>query len=165
MIGEPNRWRARLARNSAPVYTAALHGNAMKTLLTLILLCGVVFAEDDPPLDQCVADPSHATYRIFQTRNIWTFLKLDTRLGLVWQAQWGDNAVTLPVNSVELVKREQAKAGRFTLCPTRNLFNFILLDQEDGRMWDVQWNQKDDARFMTPLFVTPPEESPPVKKQ
>lgn len=32
--------------------------------------------------------------------------------------------------------------GRFTLYPTQNVFTFILLDQIDGRMWQVQWSTK-----------------------
>lgn len=109
----------------------------MKIVLGILLLSGFAFAADEPPLDQCLADPSHATYRIFQTKNVWTFLKLDTRSGLIWQVQWGENPVDLPLNKLALAKPEQAKSGRFTLCPTKNIFNFILLDQENGRMWNV----------------------------
>ena len=123
----------------------------MKIILGILLLCGAALAADEPPLDLCVADPSHAVYRMFQTKNIWTFLKLDTRSGLVWQVQWGKNPVSLPVNKVPLVKPEQAKAGRFTLCPTRNISNFILLDQERGQMWDVQWSMDDEGRFTSIL--------------
>lgn len=122
----------------------------MRTLLCVLLLCTFALADDaEPNLDQCVADPSHAAYRIFQTKNVWTFLKLDTRSGLIWQVQWGKNPVNLPVNTLRLIApKEQSAAGRFTLCPTRNIFNFILLDQQDGRMWDVQWNMDDKERFI-----------------
>lgn len=35
-----------------------------------------------------------------------------------------------------------SKPGRFTLYPTQNRYNFILLDQTDGRTWQVQWSTK-----------------------
>ncbi len=123
----------------------------MKILLGVLLLCGFAFAADEPSLDQCLADPSHAAYRIFQTKNIWTFLKLDTRSGLIWQVQWGENPVSVPVNKLPLTKPEQAQAGRFTLCATRNIYNFILLDQDSGRIWDVQWSMDDKERSIAIL--------------
>jgi hypothetical protein len=123
----------------------------MRILLGVLLLSGYAFAADELSLDQCLADPSHAAYRIFQTKNIWTFLKLDTRSGLIWQVQWGESPVSLPVNKLALTRPEQAKEGRFTLCPTRNIYNFILLDQDNGRMWDVQWSMDDKERSIAIL--------------
>jgi len=119
--------------------------------ILLILLSGAACAEEDTALDQCLADPSHAVYRMFQTKNIWTFLKLDTRSGLVWQVQWGNNAMSIPVNSTALVPPQERTAGRFVLCATKNIFNFILLDQEAGRMWNVQWSQDDTSRYTIPI--------------
>ena len=78
-------------------------------------------------------------------------MKLDTRSGLIWQVQWGENPLSLPVNKAPLAKPEQAKAGRFTLCPTRNIHNFVLLDQDNGRMWEVQWSFDDKERSTTAL--------------
>lgn len=121
----------------------------MKYAAILVLLVASAFAADEPNLDQCVADPSHATYRVFQTKNIWTFLKLDTRTGLIWQVQWGDNAGMIAVNWKPLVIKEGATAGRFTLCPTKNIFNFILLDQDDGDIWSVQWSLDEKTRYIS----------------
>ena len=128
----------------------------MKTLLVLFTCLSAIAYADDEPLDQCISDPGHAPFRIFQTRNIWTFLKLDTSNGLIWQVQWGDQAVTIPLNSASLVRRKEPKAGRFTLCPTKNIFNFVLLDQDDGRIWDVQWSLEPKNRSITPLFFADP---------
>ncbi|HEV3218228.1 MAG TPA: hypothetical protein VGZ48_00545 [Candidatus Acidoferrales bacterium] len=45
--------------------------------------------------------------------------------------------------------------GRFTLYPTENIYNFLLLDQIDGRVWQVQWNWDSPAkRFVLP--ISPP---------
>lgn len=36
----------------------------------------------------------------------------------------------------------------YQLFPTQNMWTFILLDQIDGRMWQVQWSMKEDSRFV-----------------
>jgi len=41
---------------------------------------------------------------------------------------------------------EIERNGRFFLYPTQNMYNFILLDQIDGRTWQVQWNIDKDKR-------------------
>jgi hypothetical protein len=117
------------------------------TLLLLLLASSYVFADEDPPLDQCVSDPTGATYRIFQTRNIFTFLKLDTRIGMVWQVQWGENSNVAIVGVAESVGNK-AHSGRFVLCPTKNIFTFMLLDQDDGNVYIVQWNNDPKKRFV-----------------
>ena len=52
------------------------------------------------------------------------------------------------LNISPLVEEQNAQNGRFTLYPTSNMYNFILLDQIDGRMWQVQWSMKEDSRFV-----------------
>jgi hypothetical protein len=88
-----------------------------------------------------------APYRLFNTKNIYTFLKLDTREGLIWQVQWGDKNHRLiePINPKALASG--GKAGRFTLYPTTNIYTFILVDQETGDAWQVQWGGTGD-RFI-----------------
>lgn len=92
-----------------------------------------------------------ASYRLFETSNIYTFLKLDTRTGKIWQVQWSadENRFTVPLNTNVLVA--EGKAGRFTLYPTTNIYNFILLDQETGDTWQVQWGIKEDTRLIVPI--------------
>jgi hypothetical protein len=93
----------------------------------------------------------NAPYRLFSTRNIFTFLKLDTSNGRIWQLQWGnkDRGFVAPLSPKALVS--DGKAGRFTLYPTRNIFTFILLDQETGDAWHVQWGQEADKLFIEPI--------------
>jgi len=88
-----------------------------------------------------------APYRLFSTRNIYTFLKLDTRDGRIWQVQWGEKSrrFTDPLNLKPLTAG--GKAGRFTLYPTTNIYTFVLLDQETGDAWHVQWGGPDN-RFV-----------------
>lgn len=48
----------------------------------------------------------------------------------------------LNYSSYPLVDKEEEKNGRFFLYPTTNIYNFILLDQIDGRTWQVQWGKE-----------------------
>ncbi len=124
------------------------------TLLSLtLLICALsVHAQDSVPPEP--TQKTDATYRLFRTQNIYTFLKLDTRTGQVWQVQWGNETSYRWVQPIALYPlADGKKAGRFTLHPTTNIYNFILLDQDDGRMWQVQWG-KEDERLITPIGAT-----------
>ena len=80
-------------------------------------------------------------HRLFKTRNTWNFLQLDTQTGQVWQLQYSvkDDANRLKIPIVKEPLVQNGKVGRFTLYPTKNQFNFILLDQDIGKAWQVQW--------------------------
>jgi hypothetical protein len=72
---------------------------------------------------------------------------------MIWQVQWGQGAdyrwIT-PINVVPLADGKEA--GRFTLSPTANFYNFLLIDQTDGRVWQVQWStDKQSERFIEPI--------------
>lgn len=121
----------------------------MKKILALaftLLFFLPAFAQSDIPYaPQSVSEPQDgASYKLFPTRNMWTFLKLDTRNGRIWQVQFSvqdlDNSFEVPLSTTYLVDKEDEKNGRFTLYPTSNLYNFILLDQVDGKTWQVQWS-------------------------
>lgn len=96
-----------------------------------------------------VASPdSNVNFRLFQTNNAWTFLKLDTRNGIISHVQYStdSNQMQYPLNNEPLAEGKDAIPGRFFLYPTENSFNFLLLDQIDGRVWQVQWNQDESKR-------------------
>ena len=100
-----------------------------------------------------ISEPSQdplASFRLFRTQNVFTQLKLDTRTGQIWQVQWSTgkygfsevlNAKVLAVNG---------RVGRFTLSPTSNIYTFVLLDQDTGSTWQVQWGTADN-RFIIPI--------------
>lgn len=93
-------------------------------------------------------------YELYPTENMWTFLKLDTADGRVWQVQYAvkdDNRGEVVLNGTALVPPDSQENGRFVLYPTRNLFTFILLDSQTGLMWQVQWSLEDDRRLIVPL--------------
>jgi len=122
--------------------------------LILLLLTIPLVAEDQDSVPEPSQRPD-ASYRLFRTRNIYTFLKLDTRTGEVWQIQWGKYADVVPINVARL--GDGNRAGRFTLYPTQNIYAFILLDQEYGRQWFVQWNPDPEKRFIEPIEASPPK--------
>jgi len=83
-------------------------------------------------------------YRLFPTQNTWTFLKLDTQTGQIWQVQYSvDNSPRMEYvldDNVRISSQDNRICGRFTLYETKNMYNFILLDTIDGRCWQVQWS-------------------------
>ncbi len=117
-----------------------------KLVVTVTLLILTSLALSDELLQEPTQNPD-ATFRLFSTHNIYTFLQLDTRGGKLWQVQWGDmdHRFIEPINLKALVSG--GKAGRFTLYPTRNIYTFILIDQEAGDAWQVQWG-KTGERFI-----------------
>ena len=97
-----------------------------------------------------------ATFQLYLTANHSTFLLLDTRDGRIWQLHWSidnDSYVgTKPINSKSLATQTEENIGRFTLHPTTNLWNYILLDQDTGRTWQCQFSiDKPKQRFIEPL--------------
>ena len=89
-------------------------------------------------------------YRLFETTNIWTFILLNTANGRAWQVNYSLNdspAVRLIINGDSLLPEGVApRNGRFTLYSTNNMYNFMLLDREDSRIWQLQWSHDAEKR-------------------
>lgn len=83
-------------------------------------------------------------YKLYPTKNMWTFIKLNTSNGQMWQVQFSINGEGERGEQILSLSRlaygNDAVNGRFELYPTENIYNFILLDQVDGRSWQVQWS-------------------------
>ena len=97
----------------------------------------------------------NAIYQLFPTKNFWTFIKLDTRNGKMWQVQFslkedGSRGEVI-LNSLPLVEEGKEVKGRFTLYPTLNDYNFLLLDQIDGYVYQVQWSMEKKTRGVFPI--------------
>ena len=93
-------------------------------------------------------------YRLFPTEDTWTFIKLNTRTGQMWQVQFDEkekNRFETSLNNVSLVEKQKEVDNRFTLYSTQNLWTFILLDQIDGKTWQVKWSKKPDERRIIPI--------------
>lgn len=128
------------------------------TLITLFLLVASNFSfaqtTSEVPI-QIISTDTAVTYRLFSTRNMYTFIKLDTRNGKMWQVQWSNKGKEYRFEStlseISQVNKDEEKNGRFFLYPTTNIYTFILLDQVDGRTWQVQWG-KEDERLVIRIY-------------
>jgi hypothetical protein len=52
----------------------------------------------------------------------------------------------------ELAAGEDQINDRFALHSTQNIWNFILIDQYDGRTWQVQWSIDKEKRAVIPIY-------------
>ena len=126
-------------------------------LFTLIfILFGIIsFAQStsQTPI-QNISTDSNVVFRLFSTNNRYNFIKLNTRNGQMWQVQWslGNDELETPLSLRTRTSKEDEKNGRFFIYPTKNMFNFILLDQIDGRTWQVQWNFEEKDRMVVQIF-------------
>ena len=95
-------------------------------------------------------------YKIYQTENINILLKLDTATGKVWMVQYGtgDNyGMVVPVDDTSLLYSwEDIEAGRFELYPTKNMYNFILIDCKYGYTYQVQWSIEKKSRMRVSIY-------------
>ena len=94
------------------------------------------------------------TYRIFATANVWHFIKLNTQTGQMWQVELNQkksNQLETPINSSSLVEKQNEVDNRFTLYSTNNSWNFFLLDQIDGRVWQLNWSTKSGKSEIIPI--------------
>lgn len=121
-------------------------------LLLLIFFCMVncIHAAETATV---VAPTTTATnnYLLYPTVNMYTFLKLDTRNGKIYQVQY-----SMDENEFECVLNDRAlvtdgKPGQFALYPTTNNWTFILLDTVNGDTYHVQWSQDADKRAVIPI--------------
>lgn len=92
-------------------------------------------------------------YKLYPTENMWTFIKLDTRNGRMWQVQYSvkgsEYRFETTLNEEKLAN--DSIPGRFELYPTQNIYNFVLLDRINGYAWQVQWSMDVDNRAILPI--------------
>ncbi|WET51435.1 MULTISPECIES: hypothetical protein [Flavobacteriales] len=125
------------------------------TLIIIFLSTILTFAQSSSEAPhQNISMDSNVVYRLFATKNMYNFIKLNTRNGQMWQVQWstGDNTFQVPLSLTPLVLSEEEKNGRFFLYPTTNIYNFLLLDQIDGRAWQVQWSIEEKDRMIIRIY-------------
>ena len=131
--------------------------NVLYSLLILMLaISSSCSQEQEKPraAEEKVAQEA-SIYELFETRNVWTFIKLDTRNGKMTQVHYALDSESyqgeVELNAKSLIK-EKGKPGRFTLYPTQNMFNFILLDKVSGSTYQVQWSIEGDTRMVAPIW-------------
>ena len=129
----------------------------LKTAIAFLMLAPAVhhcvLAQDAPKTRERAAVTPRRTdvrFTLTPTQNIWTFLLLDSNNGRVWQVHFSLSdssfAGRLAVNENALTPPASAHVGRFTLQETQNIFTFLLLDQDDGRVWQIQWSNDEAQR-------------------
>lgn len=123
----------------------------MKRIICSIIVClfGMMAFGQERQVTAVGQDNPNATYRLYPTTNMWTFLKLNTEDGRIWQVQYSmndENRFETYLNVFPLAAGAEKKPGRFTLYPTQNMWTFILLDTINGSTWQVQWSQEPDNR-------------------
>ena len=130
----------------------------MKKILCMAVMALIVqftFAQTvDFPATEYTQDPK-ANYRLYKTKNTYNFIKLDTRTGQMEMVQWTTSGYpgTYTLSDIKRVDNlEDEIPGRFTLYATTNFYNFVLLDQIDGRTWQVQWSTDPNEMMVVRIY-------------
>ena len=94
-------------------------------------------------------------YKLYQTENLYNLLELDTKTGKIKQVQWSlkdSEEGTWTINGDDLNYGAGHGSGTYELYPTKNIYQFILLDKTDGRKWHVQWGIGDSKRWIKRIY-------------
>lgn len=89
-------------------------------------------------------------FELYPTQNSFNFLKLDKKTGKIYQVQWsleGENEFSITLNGIDL-SQFSTDGNCFKLYPTKNMWQFILLDGASGRAWHVQWGFEEKNRWI-----------------
>lgn len=126
----------------------------LASIIALTTISALAQSTSGAPV-QNISTDSTVVYRLFSTNNMYNFIKLNTRNGQMWQIQWGTEdkyRFETTLSDISRVNTDEEKNGRFFLYPTTNTFNFILLDQIDGRAWQVQWSLEEKNRMVIRIY-------------
>lgn len=89
-------------------------------------------------------------FELYPTQNSFNFLKLDKKTGKIYQVQWsleGEEEFSITLNEIDL-SQFSTDGNCFKLYPTKNMWQFILLDGASGRAWHVQWGFEEKNRWI-----------------
>lgn len=126
-----------------------LQSDSLSRIDTLLMINNELLEQID--VDLCLKN----RFKIYQTDNIYQLLKLDTKTGKIYQIQWSLNQteeMTLTINSDDLRIDQNYGSGCFELYPTKNMYQFILIDKTDGRTWHVQWGTESSKRWIRRIY-------------
>lgn len=96
-------------------------------------------------------------FKIYQTDNIYILLKLDTATGIIKMVQWNMNRTKefeAYLNSEDLSDGVLRVNGRYELYPTKNMYQFILIDTLLGTTWHVQWGIKPSEQWIRRILFS-----------
>uniref|UniRef100_UPI0040271144 hypothetical protein n=1 Tax=Alloprevotella sp. TaxID=1872471 RepID=UPI0040271144 len=89
-------------------------------------------------------------FELYPTQNSFNFLKLDKKTGKIYQVQWsleGEKEFSITLNGIDL-SQFSTDGNCFKLYPTKNMWQFILLDGASGRAWHIQWGFEEKNRWI-----------------
>ncbi len=92
-------------------------------------------------------------YKLYPTENIYNFLQLDTKTGKIEVVQWSlddEKEFSVTLNDEDL--SYDTGCGTFELYPTKNIYQFLLLDKVTGRRWHVQWGFESSKRWIKRIY-------------
>ena len=82
-------------------------------------------------------------FKMFATQNMWTFIMLDSFTGRLWQVQFNtkslDDLLCVSINEEVL---EAGNASIFTIQPMTSMYQYYLISNKSGAMWQFQWTTK-----------------------
>ncbi|MPY07333.1 hypothetical protein [Moraxella catarrhalis] len=88
-------------------------------------------------------------YDLVKTKNMWTYILVDSFHGKLWQCQYsikGDNyRFCETINGTALAKTNTRK---FTIEPMTSMFQYYLINQQNGKMWQFQWSNKSEDGYI-----------------
>jgi hypothetical protein len=98
--------------------------------------------------------PVPAKFRLYPTTNRFTFLRLNTSTGFIDVVQYStsDAANTMIYGLSKFALVLDGPVDRFTLYPTQNIWTFLLLDQVEGRTYQVQWSVEPEKRLVMQIY-------------
>lgn len=83
-------------------------------------------------------------FQLFETKNMWTFILLDSFNGRLWQVQYSVNGpeymMYVPINNKPLIPSKGKRI--FTIQPMTSMFQYYLINENNGDMWMFQWSMK-----------------------
>lgn len=118
--------------------------------LFCIFLILIIIIPNDSYADTevvCKSSPDqniNVRYRLFDAKNLWSKILLDTRTGKAWVVFYSVDAnaarVRVQLNNDLIPDTKNARDGRFTIYATGNMWTFILLDQDMGYVWQLNYS-------------------------
>ena len=123
-------------------------------IISLTSITAFAQSTSETPI-QNISTDSSVVYRLFSTKNAYNFIKLNTRNGQMSQVQWGTEnkyRFETTLSDINRVNKDEEINGRFFLYPTTNIYNFILLDQIDGKAWQVRWSIEEKDRMVIRIY-------------
>lgn len=128
-----------------------------KNLILILMLVAITISAQNNNDNKVYFPPdTNVTYRLFKTQNMHIFIKLNTSNGTMKLVQFSTSStrdiMQADLSDIELATGTEAKNGRFYLYPTDNFYTFLLLDQIDGRVWQVQWSTNPEDRGIFRIY-------------